>query len=94
MKVGLVLGGGGVAGAAWLVGALVALERETGWKAGTADRIVGTSAGSVLAASLGCGLGVDELLGHQRGLPVPGIEYDHSSAGNGMPGSPSNFAGE
>jgi NTE family protein len=77
-----------VLGAAWTIGALAAVRDEYGWDPRDAEVLIGTSAGSVLAASLGCGLGVDELLGHQRGLPVPGIDYDHASAGNGMPPLP------
>jgi NTE family protein len=50
MRVGLVLGGGGTIGAAWLIGALEALESETGWTPTAADLIVGTSAGSVVGA--------------------------------------------
>src|SRR5678816_3661985 len=42
MRVGLVLGAGGVVGASWLIGALDALEAETGWRAVDAERIVGT----------------------------------------------------
>lgn len=49
-KVGLVLGGGGVLGAAWLMGALGALVRETGWDPEDAARVMGTSAGAVVAA--------------------------------------------
>jgi NTE family protein len=45
MRVGLVLGAGGALGASWLMGALEALESETGWSASRANRIVGTSAG-------------------------------------------------
>jgi NTE family protein len=45
-----------VIGAAWLAGALAALEEETGWDAFSAERIVGTSAGSVLAAMLAGGV--------------------------------------
>jgi NTE family protein len=48
MRVGLVLGGGGIVGAAWLIGALEALESETGWAPSEAELIVGTSAGSVV----------------------------------------------
>jgi hypothetical protein len=44
-RVGLVLGAGGVLGGAWLVGALHAIVSETGWDPGSADYIVGTSAG-------------------------------------------------
>lgn len=49
-RVGVVLGGGGVLGAAWLLGALSALERETGWEPRHAELLMGTSAGSVVAA--------------------------------------------
>jgi NTE family protein len=50
MRVGLVLGAGGVIGGSWLMGALEALEAETGWRAADADLIVGTSAGAVIGA--------------------------------------------
>ena len=50
MRVGLVLGAGGVLGASWLIGALEALQSETGWDPSQADMIVGTSAGSVVGA--------------------------------------------
>lgn len=49
-RVGLVLGGGGVLGAAWLMGGLSAFERETGWRPIQADLLMGTSAGAVVAA--------------------------------------------
>ena len=49
----LVLGAGGVLGAAWMTGALAAWR--TGCRAGNdVDLVVGTSAGSVLAAALRC----------------------------------------
>ena len=44
MKVGLVLGAGGVVGGAWLTGGLHALATETGWDPAEADYVVGTSA--------------------------------------------------
>src|SRR6476661_4332635 len=50
MRVGLVLGGGGLVGASWLIGALEALASETGWSPSEADFVVGTSAGSVIGA--------------------------------------------
>ena len=34
---GLVLGGGGMLGAAWTVGALCAVEEATGWRPGSAN---------------------------------------------------------
>ncbi|MDQ3631167.1 MAG: patatin-like phospholipase family protein, partial [Actinomycetota bacterium] len=55
-RVGLVLGAGGVLGAAWLQGALAALVDATGWDPGSADRVVGTSAGSVIGTLLACGV--------------------------------------
>ncbi len=70
------LGAGGVLGAAWTVGALAAVEQELGWDAREAEVLIGTSAGSVLAAALACGVSVEELVGHQRGLPDPRIAYD------------------
>jgi NTE family protein len=79
---GLVLGAGGVLGASWTIGALKAVQDATGWDPRTAEVVIGTSAGSVLAAFVGSGVGVDQLLNHQRGIVVPGdpqIEYDADS---------------
>ena len=56
MKTGLVLGAGGVIGGSWLVGALEALESETGWSPSKADIISGTSAGSVVGALTAAGM--------------------------------------
>ncbi len=67
---GLVLGGGGILGAAWMVGALKALEDVHGFDPRTADYIVGTSAGSVLTALLGAGVSVDHLVDHQHGNSI------------------------
>ena len=44
------LGGGGVRGASWMLGALHGLAAETGWDPATADLLVGTSAGAVVGA--------------------------------------------
>ena len=56
MRIGLVLGAGGVVGASWLIGALEALESETGWSPTEAEIIAGTSAGSVVGALTAGGL--------------------------------------
>jgi len=64
---GLVLGAGGVLGAAWTTGALVALEDVLGIDVRTVEHLIGTSAGSVLAALLGCGVSVAELRDQQLG---------------------------
>ena len=58
---GVVLGAGGFLGAAWMLGALAAVEDATGWDARDADQLVGTSAGSVLTALLRSGVSVNEL---------------------------------
>lgn len=83
---GLVLGAGGVLGFAWTVAALRALEDEEGFDARDVEVCVGTSAGSVLAALLGCGVGVDVALRHQQGRPLPADpdlswDYDRDSGG-------------
>jgi NTE family protein len=81
-----VLGGGGVLGAAWMIGALAALSEELSWDPREAEVIVGTSAGSVLAAMIGSGLGVETLINHQRGVLAPGdpkIDFDHDTASGG-----------
>lgn len=85
---GLVLGGGGVLGAAWMVGALQALQDETGLDVRDFDAFVGTSAGSVLAALLGAGVGVVDLVNHQRGDKfesggLAGFHFDYAEATGG-----------
>lgn len=77
------LGGGGVLGAAWMIGALGALEEFAGVDARDFDNIVGTSAGAVLAGLLGSGVSVRELADHQRGDvadgPLADLEWDHDN---------------
>lgn len=53
-RIGLVLGAGGVTGEAFHRGVLTALRDVTGWDARDAEVIVGTSAGSLVGASLRC----------------------------------------
>jgi NTE family protein len=64
-RIGLVLGAGGVLGAAWMTGALAGLAGRL--SAADADLVVGTSAGSVLAAALRCGASLDEIVAWQCG---------------------------
>jgi len=85
---GLVLGAGGVLGAAWTIGAMSALQQVTGWDPRDAEVIVGTSAGSVVAALLASGAGVADLREHQLGRapgsgPLAGMEFDYDSATGG-----------
>jgi NTE family protein len=80
----LVLGAGGVLGFAWMVGALHALQEEEGFDGRDVEVCVGTSAGSILAALLGLGVGVDAILRHQQGIPLPGdprIDWDYEAEG-------------
>jgi len=72
-RTALVLGAGGVLGAAWMTGALAALQARLPYPVEDIDLIVGTSAGSVLAASLRCGFGVADLVAHQRGGSLGGL---------------------
>ncbi|MFI5081899.1 MAG: patatin-like phospholipase family protein [Streptosporangiales bacterium] len=64
-RTGLVLGAGGVLGAAWMTGALVRLQERL--PLADVDLLVGTSAGSVLAAALRCRASLDEIVAWQRG---------------------------
>jgi NTE family protein len=95
---GIILGGGGVLGGTWAVGALLALEEEFGFAAGSADVLVGTSAGSVLAAMLGAGVTPEQL--RQRyndevvqGGPLAGLSWNPDAAiGGHRPGLPRALA--
>ncbi len=49
-KVGLVLGGGGITGAAFQFGALLTLELATNWNLNSAEVVVGTSCGALTGA--------------------------------------------
>ena len=83
---GLVLGGGGVLGAAWMIGALQAVSEAYDWDPRRAEVLVGTSAGSVLAALIGSDIGIDTLVNHQRGVPAPGdpqVDFDPDTASGG-----------
>lgn len=85
---GLVLGGGGVLGGAWMVGALSALQEVHGLDPRKADLLVGTSAGAVTAALLGAGVSVGELRAHQLGEPsatgpLARIGWDYETATGG-----------
>ncbi len=67
-------------GGTWAVGALSAWEQTTGLRAKDVDILVGTSAGSVLASLVACGVSTDELIaslpgraslnGASRGVPM------------------------
>ncbi|WP_441245854.1 patatin-like phospholipase family protein [Kitasatospora sp. McL0602] len=91
---GLVLGGGGMLGAAWTIGALCAIEESTGWRPGGAEVILGTSAGSILGTMLAAGVGPGDLREHQLGRavaagPLAGVDFDYDTAvGGALPPRP------
>jgi NTE family protein len=82
MKVGLVLGAGGVLGGAWLTGGLAALADETGWDPGSADFVVGTSAGSVIGSLVASGVPPWFMVAHSAGE-----SFDGMVDANGQPAS-------
>jgi NTE family protein len=72
-RIGLVLGAGGVLGGAWLVGALHAIASESGWDPGSADYIVGTSAGSMIGALAASGVPPWFMVAHSAGESFDGL---------------------
>jgi len=69
----MVLGAGGVLGGAWLTGGLHAIARETEWDPGSAEYIVGTSAGSMIGALVAGGVPPWFMVAHSRGEVFDGF---------------------
>ncbi|SFM12970.1 patatin-like phospholipase family protein [Marinobacter zhejiangensis] len=93
-KRALVLGCGGVAGGAWTIAMLAELEKQLDWDARTADVLVGTSAGAVIAALLGAGTPVSTLLACQHGSARK-CQWNHDTdTGGALPPLPAaHFTG-
>src|SRR4051812_8174529 len=70
MRIGLVLGAGGVVGHAFHAGVLDALHDSTGWDPRHAEVIVGTSAGAGVAALLRAGFSPADLAARATDRPV------------------------
>jgi NTE family protein len=87
VKVGLVLGAGGVLGGAWLTGALHAIADETDWDPGSADFIVGTSAGAMIGALTAAGVPPWFMVAHSAGESFDGVY-----AADGSPASEADRA--
>jgi len=75
-----------------MIGALCVLEEETGFDPRTAHLIVGTSAGSILAALIGAGASTVDMWRHQHGEPVTmgpmagqAFDYDNAAGGSAPP---------
>jgi NTE family protein len=82
-KRGLVLAGGGLAGIAWELGVLRGIQDDSSATVQAllqSDVLIGTSAGSAVAAQLGSGLPLDELYERQiAGVSkelAPGVDID------------------
>jgi NTE family protein len=87
VRVGLVLGAGGVLGGAWLTGGLHALARETEWDPGSAEFIVGTSAGAMIGALTAAGVPPWFMVAHSAGESFEGV-----SAADGSPAAEADRA--
>ncbi|MGY1643108.1 patatin-like phospholipase family protein [Geodermatophilus sp. SYSU D00703] len=72
VRVGLVLGGGGVVGQAYHAGVLAVLEHDFGFDARTVDVIVGTSAGSITGTLLRFGVSAEDLAAWTVKAPLSG----------------------
>lgn len=82
----VVLGGGGVLGYAWMLGALGAIEAEAGIDIRDSEILIGTSAGAVIAALIASGVSAGELCRHHQGISAPGdldIEWDYDNVAGG-----------
>ena len=69
-RIALVMGAGGVVGHAYHAGTVAALAEGTGWDPRRADVLVGTSAGSVVAAMLRAGASPADLYARAVGQPL------------------------
>ncbi len=69
-RIALVLGAGGTVGHAFHAGVLAALVEERGWDARRADVVVGTSAGSIVAAMVRAGMPPADLMARGSGRPL------------------------
>jgi len=70
--IALVLGGGGAAGNAWLIGIIAGLAESGIDLTATADLVIGTSAGATAAAQVRSGIPPAELLASTLAPPQPG----------------------
>jgi NTE family protein len=85
-KVGVVLGAGGLTGMAYHAGTLAALA-DAGFDARTAQLVVGTSAGSVMGATLRAGFPPKDLLARATNRPMT-AEGQRLASRVGAPGPP------
>ncbi|HEX3433023.1 MAG TPA: patatin-like phospholipase family protein [Solirubrobacteraceae bacterium] len=77
----LILGGGGTLGEAWMSSLLAGLEEAEDFDARSCACYVGTSAGSIVAASLAAGIAPDARLGELTGAAAlaPDLDEQHAT---------------
>jgi len=82
-RVAVVFGAGGTLGAAWIIGGLAALQERIGRPLHDVDTVVGTSAGSVVAAAVRYGFTPADLVAHQLGTGAAHLpkaeDFEHDS---------------
>lgn len=92
MSTTLAIGCGGTMGGAWIIGALAAFERQTGFDPRSADIIQGTSAGAEIGMLLGAGYSVSDLVAMLRGRAPDRVLQQHFDAAPGpLPPRPSSI---
>jgi NTE family protein len=79
----LVLGGGGIVGEAWMLGVLVGIEEATGLDLRESGGFIGTSAGSIVAATLHGGVAARARLDYLPDAPEADLP-DAESDGTGV----------
>jgi NTE family protein len=89
-RVGLILGGGGVVGVAWELGALAAITTDAGWNPATATVITGTSAGSMAGALTALGRDLPAIAARR----TAGVTLPDASAGPARPAATSAVSPE
>jgi len=91
----LVLGGGGILGEAWMSAVLAGLDEAKGLNVRECGSYVGTSAGSIVAASLVAGLPPGSRIGVPPASPpvTPGESGEHVNALRHAFGAAAEFAG-
>jgi NTE family protein len=77
----LVLGGGGTLGEAWMLAVLAGIDEADGFDARRCRRYLGTSAGSIVAASLVAGIAPAQRLGELVAPPIAPAHGPHDAPG-------------
>jgi NTE family protein len=79
MRIGLALGAGGVVGASWMIGALEALEQQTGFRPAEVSEVLGTSVGSLIGVMVAAAVPTAAMAAYASGVEggVAGDPDDH-----------------